>query len=92
MEKDVFEEPVMKKIDVKSCVIGLLLGVCVMLVIGAGGNGSSEVGKYRISAAGDSTTSCFVIDTATGRTWRRFTATQGSYYGCPEGWDMKAKP
>jgi len=80
----------MKKIDVKSCVIGLLLGICLMLVIGAGGNGSSEVGRYRISAAGDSPSYCFVIDTATGRTWRRQSPTQGSYYGCPEDWDKKA--
>jgi len=80
----------MKKIDVKSAVIGTLVGVCLMLVIGAGGNGSSEVGRYRISAAGDSNTSCFVLDTVTGRVWRRITSTQGSDYGCPEDWDKKA--
>lgn len=83
----VFEETVMKNFDVKSCVIGLLLGVCLMLAVGAGGNGSSEVGRYRISAAGDAVASCFVIDTATGRTWRRITSTQGTCYGCPADWE-----
>jgi len=40
----------MKKIDVKSAVIGTLVGVCLMLVIGAGGNGSSEVGRIQKAA------------------------------------------
>ena len=44
----VFEENIMKNFDLKSAVIGLLLGVCVMLIVGAGGNGSSEVGRYRM--------------------------------------------
>jgi len=91
LEKDVFEEPVMKNRDWKSAVIGLLLGICVVLVVGAGGNGSSEVGRYRVSATGDSLASCFVIDTATGRTWRRYSPTQGSDYGCPQDWAKQDK-
>jgi hypothetical protein len=42
----------MKNFDLKSAVIGLLLGVCVMLIVGAGGNGSSEVGRYRMMPLG----------------------------------------
>jgi len=88
---ELIEENTMKNFDSKSAVIGLLLGVCVMLVIGAGGNGSSEVGRYRISAAGDSKNSCFVIDTSTGRVWLRYSPTQGSDYGSPEDWDEQAR-
>lgn len=81
----------MRSFDLKSAVIGLLLGACLMLVIGAGNNGSSEVGRYRISPAGDSNASCFVIDTVTGRVWRRYTSSQGSCYGCPEEWNEQAE-
>jgi len=86
-----FEETIMKKIDVKSCVIGLLLGVCVMLVVGAGGEKSSEVGRYRISLSGESPSSCWVIDSATGRLWRIQSSTYSRSYGSPDEWDKKAE-
>ncbi len=81
----------MNSIDFKSAVIGLLLGVCVMLVLGAGGAGGTvaDVGRYRVSAAGDSSTTCFIIDTATDRTWRKYpsNANKQGYVGSPKEWD-----
>ncbi len=81
----------MKGIDFKSAVIGLLFGVCVMFVLGAGASDIADVGRYQVSAAGDSGSACYVIDSATGRTWRRYSNTQGSYIGSPEAWDEKAR-
>ncbi len=81
----------MKSIDFKSAVIGLLLGVCVMLVLGAGGIGTTNIGRYRIVRVGTSSTTCFVIDSATGRVWRKNSYVQGGYMGSPEEWDNKAK-
>jgi len=72
---------IMKSIDFKSAVIGLLLGVCVMLVLGAGGIGTTNIGRYRIVAAGGASNNyCFVIDSATGRTWKKYRSGQ-KFYG-----------
>ena len=79
----------MKGIDFKSAVIGLLLGVCVMLALGAGGSGIAEIGRYEVRAAGNSATVCYVIDSTTGRTWQRRSSNSGSYLGSPQEWDKK---
>ena len=79
----------MKKIDFKSIIIGLLLGVCV--VIGLGAQSSvSNIGRYRISTADSSGQSCFVIDSATGRMWKKsMHELQFAYIGKPEDWGKK---
>jgi len=79
----------MKKFDVKSAVIGLLLGVCVVLMIGAEGNGIGDTGRYRVSPAGDSPSSCYVIDSVTGSLWRRYAGPSESYMGNPKQWGTK---
>jgi len=88
---ELIEENTMKNFDSKSAVIGLLLGVCVMLVVGAGGNGSSEAGRYRVCPAGDTSSTCYVIDTSTGHVWWRYASNRGSDYGCPAEWDEQAR-
>ncbi|MGD0785471.1 MAG: hypothetical protein ABR969_06635 [Sedimentisphaerales bacterium] len=51
-------------IDFKSLVIGLLLGLCITLVLGASNN--NDNGKYQCSAGQGQV---FIIDTQTGQTW-----------------------
>ncbi len=52
------------KIDSKSITIGLLLGICIALIAGAGETG--EIGKYQISGASDAV---WLADTQTGQVW-----------------------
>lgn len=55
------------KIDRKSALAGIAVGILAMLVIGAG-TPSSEAGRYQVVGAG--TPSVFVmVDTETGRAW-----------------------
>jgi len=77
------KELTMKNFDVKSGLIGLLLGVLAMLVIGAGAGGGDS-GRYQI-ASGDSLC-CYVLDTRTGEMWQR-TGSSGHYIGSPKEWD-----
>ena len=79
----------MKGIDFKSAVIGLLVGVCLMLALGAGGGQIADIGRYKVSAAWNLSSACFVIDTATGRTWIRRSSSNGSDMGSPEEWDKE---
>jgi hypothetical protein len=78
----------MKGFDLKSAVIGFLLGVCIMLVIGAGASTVANIGRYRIAGTGNSNT-CFVIDSTTGSTWVRYSQTQGISLGTPEEWNKQ---
>lgn len=57
-------EPFKGSIDFKSLVIGLLLGLCITLVLGA--SNYNDNGQYQCSAGGSQV---FVIDTQTGQTW-----------------------
>ena len=58
----------MKKVNFEKFVIGFLLGVCLMLAIGAGGEVSSQaVGTYELSAGTDF--SVYVLNTQTGQLW-----------------------
>ena len=82
----------MKGIDFKSAVIGVLLGVCVMFVFGAGGSRAANIGRYRIVAAsGASSNYCFVIDSATGHTWKKYKSGQNGSMGSPEEWDKQSR-
>ena len=61
----------MKKSNVDKLVIGVLLGVCLMLTIGAGGLGTSHaVGRYQIvSGMRPQAREFYVLNTQTGRVW-----------------------
>ena len=90
----------MKGIDFKNAAIGLLLGVCVMLTLGVGGRGGAggrggiggggiaDIGRYEVQAVGNST-SCFVIDSSTGRIWISRSNAQSDYLGSPQEWGKK---
>lgn len=54
-----------RNIDFKSLAIGLLLGLCIMLVSGYATDGDN--GRYQCSA---SENQVFILDTQTGQTWK----------------------
>ena len=78
----------MKAIDTKSFMIGLLFGICLFLALGAAGGGREEVGGYQI-ACPDAQNTCFVVDTTTGRVWKRYSGSSGEGYGSPADWNAK---
>jgi len=61
----------MKTFNLDKLVIGVLLGVCLMLAIGAGGLGRSHsVGTFQIVAGTHpQSKDIFVLNTQTGRVW-----------------------
>jgi len=71
----------MKSIDGKSVVIGLLMGVCVMLVMGQTGGGVSY-GKFQLALGGEDNTISYIMDTDTGELWSR-QANGHKYFGTP---------
>ena len=56
------------KIDIKSALIGLCLGVMTMLAIGASSS-TPTVGRYQI---GGTASHGLVLDTVTGQVWSSF--------------------
>lgn len=59
-----------KKLDIKSAVIGLAVGVLVTLgIAAASGPGTGSVGRYQIAGTGNHG---LIVDTATGRVWRGY--------------------
>lgn len=54
-------------LDWRSLVVGLLLGVC--LVLGMGAAAPDRTGRYQISAIGYPGNDAYVIDTGTGQVW-----------------------
>ena len=76
----------MKTIDTKSLLIGLLLGVCILLVLGAGTGKQADIGRYQV-ACPDNQTTCFVIDTTTGQVWQRYSKSSGQDFGSPDLWN-----
>ena len=77
----------MKTIDTKSVLIGLLFGVCILLALGAASGKQADVGRYRI-ACPDHQSTCFVIDTKTGKVWTKYNSgSRGEYYGSPAEWE-----
>ena len=64
------------KIDAKSAVVGLCIGVLIALTIGAASSGSAVVGRYQIGAGASHG---FVIDTVTGQVWfKHFRESEGN--------------
>jgi len=61
----------MKKCNIDKLAIGVLLGVCLTLAIGAGGLGTSHpVGTYQIvSGFRPQDKELYVLNTQTGRVW-----------------------
>ena len=61
----------MKKFNIDKLVIGVLLGVCLMLAIGAGGLSTSHpVGTYQIiPGMRPQAREFYVLNTQTGRVW-----------------------
>ncbi|UCE48163.1 MAG: hypothetical protein JSW47_21510 [Phycisphaerales bacterium] len=61
----------MKKLNLDKLVIGVLLGVCLMLAIGAKGMGTSHsVGTYRIATCvHPGSSEVYVLNTRTGQVW-----------------------
>jgi len=77
----------MKREGIKNMVIGFLMGVCVMLALGATIQRTEQNGRYMI-ASGDERT-YFVMDTRTGNHWYDIAERTG-YQGSPREW--KAEP
>jgi len=51
----------------KNIAMGFILGICVMLLTGAGAN---DIGPYKCCTAGANDAAVFVVDTRDGHTWR----------------------
>ncbi len=60
------------KIDLKSTLIGLLLGVLATVAIAAASSGPS--GRYQVGATGNH---AIIVDTATGQAWSAFMSSDG---------------
>ncbi len=81
----------MKREGAKNILIGFLMGVCLMLLIGAAGSSWSpqtETGQYIISSGNDRT--YFVMDTRTGEHWYKIIEKVG-YQGDARQWKVEAK-
>ena len=61
------------KIDIKSALFGILIGVLVTLAIGAAAP-SGPVGRYQIAGTGNQG---LVLDTASGEVWTAFFSSGG---------------
>jgi hypothetical protein len=71
------------KIDLKSALCGLAVGVLAMLAIGAA-ESSNAIGRYQVAGGAGSFT---IVDTVTGQAWGANTASlQGAQ---PGFWDKK---
>jgi hypothetical protein len=75
----------LKKIDIKSLLVGTILGVCVLLALGAATGKQADIGRYQV-ACPDNPNTCFVIDTTTGQVWHRIANSLGNDYGSPSQW------
>lgn len=64
---------VLMKIDVKSALLGLSLGILATVAVAASSS-PRPVGRYQIGGTGEHG---LVIDTATGRVWSAFLPTGG---------------
>ena len=77
----------MKKINIKSLLVGMILGVCVLLALGAATGKRADIGRYQV-ACPDNQSTCFVIDTTTGQVWQR-SSSGIQNYGSPDQWKKK---
>ena len=56
------------RIDIKSSLLGLTLGILVMVAVGAS-SGSGSIGRYQIAGTANHG---LVLDTVTGQVWSAF--------------------
>ena len=56
--------------DLCKVVLGILLGMGAILALGASRTDEPKLGRYQITT---SDTRAYIIDTATGRVWEKFT-------------------
>ncbi|HZI33788.1 MAG TPA: hypothetical protein VFF11_15725 [Candidatus Binatia bacterium] len=59
------------QIEVKSVLVGIVIGVLAVFAIGAGTSSSNPIGKYQITGVGNGTGgwAAVVVDTQTGEVW-----------------------
>lgn len=62
------------KIDFKSALLGLVLGVMATAAIGAATISPAQVGRYQISGTGNQG---LVLDTVTGQVWSAYFSSHG---------------
>lgn len=74
------------KIDLKSALCGLAVGILATLAMGAA-TSSNAIGRYQIASGSGFVT---VIDTTTGRVWGANLASPGFQAIQPGFWDPKA--
>lgn len=72
-----------QNLDFKSLIIGLLIGVCALLVSGQYDHNENTDGRFMCCAAGSDPYGVFIVDTQTGQTWRLDNKST-IYYGAPE--------
>jgi hypothetical protein len=77
------KQPHSPNINFANLVIGFLLGLCLMMAIGAASENDDSPGQYQCCAAGDYSDAVFVLDTQTGQTWR-LSRTDSYDFGTPE--------
>jgi hypothetical protein len=73
------------KIDLKSALCGLAVGVLAMLAIGAA-TPSNAIGRYQVASGSGFVT---IIDTTTGRAWGANLTTPGVQTMYQGFWDQK---
>jgi hypothetical protein len=62
------------RFDMRSLGIGLVLAVAYAVLAGAAGNGAPQTGRFAI---GTNEGHMFVLDSATGQVWEKYTAPNG---------------
>lgn len=81
----------MKLNSAKNIVIGFLMGICLMLIIGATRSKRSaaqETGRYIISSGSERT--YYIMDTRTGEHWYKIAEKTG-YLGDAKQWKTEPK-
>ncbi len=72
-------------IDLKSIITGLVVGIAVMLVLGAESR-SNYNGRYQVSSAQGF---AVIVDSQTGQAWGFGTANTTQFRNDPNFWDVK---
>lgn len=75
------------QIDLKSALCGLVMGIFVMLVIGAGSTArENENGRYQVATEGNV---ALVIDTWTGKAWGKCWSSVAEFQSDPYFFEIK---
>ena len=76
------------KIDMKSALCGLAIGVLAMVAMGSTAGGTSPIGRFQVAGGYGFFT---IIDTTTGQAWGANFSSPGMSGAQPGYWDAKAK-